>query len=176
MLIRNLGYAYTGNEKWSRERITNDIRNLASQRQDLLAGGIYRSQKTLTAAAARFFGSWRAAVVAAGFRVPLHPPGVERHREAHRMAHTNRDQQKFLVRAQRIRGRILALEKALARKEDCSKILHLIAGSRGAMDNLMVEILEGQIRFHVADPSRAPASERAKATEELIAFVRGYLK
>src|SRR5258706_15983631 len=51
VLIRKLGYDYAGNEKWSPERISNEIRKLSSQGQDLLAGGIYRSQKNLTSAA-----------------------------------------------------------------------------------------------------------------------------
>jgi DNA-binding FrmR family transcriptional regulator len=92
------------------------------------------------------------------------------------MAQPNSDQEKFLVRARRIRGRILALEKALAQKEDCSKILHLLAGSRGAMDSLMVEILEGHLRSQVADPEGNPDAPRARAIEELISTVRGYLR
>ncbi|HEV3029744.1 MAG TPA: metal-sensing transcriptional repressor, partial [Planctomycetota bacterium] len=176
ILIRKLGYPYTGNDRWSRERIVKDILVLAVRGQDLLASGIYRSQKNLTSAAARQFGSWKSALAAAGIRIPLTAPGLEGHKEAHKMAHTSRDQEKLLIRARRIRVRIQALEKALVREDECSKILNLLAGSRVAMDRLMVEILEGHIRFHVADPDGATTTDRTRATEQLIAFVRGQFR
>lgn len=91
------------------------------------------------------------------------------------MAHTTRDKEKLLVRVRRIKGQVVALEKALSEEDDCSKILQLIAGSRGAMDGLMAEVLEGHIRLHVADPKAKP-SERAQATEDVIELIRSYLK
>ena len=91
------------------------------------------------------------------------------------MAHTTRDKEKLLVRVRRIRGQVEALEKALDQDDDCSKILHLIAGSRGAMDGLMAEVLEGHIRSHLADPKAKP-SERAQATEDVIELIRSYLR
>ncbi len=91
------------------------------------------------------------------------------------MAHTTRDKEKLLVRVRRIRGQVEALEKALSEEDDCSKILHLIAGSRGAMDGLMAEVLEGHIRTHVADPKAKPW-ERIQATEDVIELIRSYLK
>ena len=89
------------------------------------------------------------------------------------MAHTTRNKEKLLVRVRRIRGQVAALEKALSEEDDCSKILQLIAGSRGAMDGLMAEVLEGHIRLHVANPK---ASDRAHATEGVIELIRSYLK
>ncbi len=91
------------------------------------------------------------------------------------MAHTIRDKEKLLVRVRRIRGQVEALERALSEEADCSKILHLIAGSRGAMDGLMADVLEGHIRLHVADP-KAKRSDRAQATEDLVELIRSYLK
>jgi DNA-binding FrmR family transcriptional regulator len=91
------------------------------------------------------------------------------------MAHTTRNKEKLLARARRIQGQVEALVKALAKEDDCSKILHLIAGSRGAMDGLMAEVLEGHIREHVADPHPKPGSDRARATDEVIDLIRSYL-
>lgn len=91
------------------------------------------------------------------------------------MAHTTGDKEKLLIRVRRIRGQVEALEKALDQDDDCSKILHLIAGSRGAMDGLMAEVLEGHIRVHVADPKQKP-SDRARATEDVIDLIRSYLR
>jgi DNA-binding FrmR family transcriptional regulator len=89
------------------------------------------------------------------------------------MAHTTRDKAELLVRVRRIRGQVAALEKALTEEADCSKVLQLIAGSRGAMDGLMAEVLEGHVRLHVANPK---APDRARATEDLIRLIRSYLK
>jgi DNA-binding FrmR family transcriptional regulator len=89
------------------------------------------------------------------------------------MAHTTKNKEKLLVRVRRIRGQVAALEKALSEDDDCSKILQLIAGSRGAMDGLMAEVLEGHIRMHVANPK---ASDRTQATEDVIGLIRSYLK
>jgi DNA-binding FrmR family transcriptional regulator len=92
------------------------------------------------------------------------------------VAHTIRDKQKLLNRVRRIRGQIDAVEKALEQEQDCSTILLTIAASRGAINSLMGEIIEGHIRYHVVDPDRKPTSEKAKAARELIDVVKVYLR
>jgi DNA-binding FrmR family transcriptional regulator len=100
------------------------------------------------------------------------------------MAHTIKDKQKLINRVRRIRGQIEAIEKALAREEDCSLILQTIAASRGAISGLMAEVIEDQIRVHVVASTRRPAArdsrvsrrQHAKDAEELIAVVKTYLK
>ena len=100
------------------------------------------------------------------------------------MAHTIKDKQKLINRVRRIRGQIEAIEKALAREEDCSRILQTIAASRGAINGLMAEVVEDQIRVHVADPARLAAARRsrvtgtqhARETDDLIAVIKTYLK
>lgn len=92
------------------------------------------------------------------------------------MAHTIRDQKKLLNRVRRIRGQVEAIERALEQKEDCSDILRLIAASRGAINGLMAEVLEGHVREHVMDPAWKQESAQVQATEELLDVVRAYLK
>jgi DNA-binding FrmR family transcriptional regulator len=92
------------------------------------------------------------------------------------MAHTIRDQSKLLNRVRRIRGQVEAIERALERKEECSDILRLIAAARGAINSLMVEVLEGHVRYHVIDPAWDRESAQLQATEELLEVVRAYLK
>ena len=100
------------------------------------------------------------------------------------MAHTIKNKQKLINRVRRIRGQIEAIEKALAREEDCSRILQTIAASRGAINGLMAEVVEDQIRVHVADPARLAAARRSRArraparqeTDDLIAVIKTYLK
>src|SRR5580704_15981650 len=91
------------------------------------------------------------------------------------MAHTVADKKKLVARVRRIRGQVEALEKALEEEQDCSLILHQIAGCRGAMNGLMAEVVEGHIRSHllIADGNKA---RQAQAAEDLIELVKSYLK
>jgi FrmR/RcnR family transcriptional regulator, repressor of frmRAB operon len=92
------------------------------------------------------------------------------------VSHTAREKTKLLNRVRRIRGQIEAVERALEQESGCSDILQLIAATRGAMNGLMVEVLEDHIRMHVIDPGSSPDSKQGQATEELIDVVRTYLK
>jgi DNA-binding FrmR family transcriptional regulator len=90
------------------------------------------------------------------------------------MAHTRESKSKLLARVRRIRGQVEAIEKALNSEQECADVLQLIAATRGAINGLMNEVVEGQILHHVLSP-KAVAAER-KAAEELIGIVRSYLK
>jgi FrmR/RcnR family transcriptional regulator, repressor of frmRAB operon len=92
------------------------------------------------------------------------------------MAHTIRDKQKIINRVRRIRGQVEAIEKAVLEEKDCSNILHTIAACRGAIGGLMVEVLEGHIRFHVVNPDLHPTSEQSHAAQELIDVLKTYLR
>ena len=90
--------------------------------------------------------------------------------------HTVEEKPKLILRIKRIKGQIAAIERALEADEECSDLLQLITGARGAMNGLMAELLEGHIRFHVIDPKQKISSEQALAADELIDIVRSYLK
>ena len=90
------------------------------------------------------------------------------------MAHTRESKKTLLARVRRIRGQVEAIEKAMSAELECSDVLQLIAATRGAINGLMNEVVEGHIRHHVLSP-KAAAAERA-AGEELITIVRSYMK
>jgi DNA-binding FrmR family transcriptional regulator len=92
------------------------------------------------------------------------------------MSHAAKNKEKLIVRARRIRGQVEALERALTEEQDCGDILRLITSARGAMNSLMVELLEDQIRFHVLDPDRKPSSQQAEAADGLVETIKSYLK
>lgn len=92
------------------------------------------------------------------------------------MTHAIKGKEKLVARARRIRGQVEALERALAAEQECADILRLITSARGAMNGLMVELLEDQIRFHLLDPNREPTSGQAVAADGLIETIRSYLK
>ena len=92
------------------------------------------------------------------------------------MSHAAKNKEKLIVRARRIRGQVEALERALTEEQDCGDILRLITSARGAMNSLMVELLEDQIRFHVLDPRRKPSFGQAEAADGLVETIKSYLK
>ena len=91
------------------------------------------------------------------------------------MAHTIRDKQKLLARVRRIRGQVEAIERALDKEEACERVMHLIAGVRGATAGLMAEVMEDHVRLHLAGAERKPGA-RVDAAQQLIEVVRSYLK
>jgi DNA-binding FrmR family transcriptional regulator len=91
------------------------------------------------------------------------------------MLQTMRAKTKLLNRVRRIRGQIEALERALENGIACADVLQLITAARGAINGLMVEVIEDHIRMHLVDPT-LQANDTANAAEELIDVVRSYLK
>jgi DNA-binding FrmR family transcriptional regulator len=89
------------------------------------------------------------------------------------MSHTIRGKDKLTRRVRRVRGQIEAIERALDAESPCGDVLQLIAAARGAMNGLMMEVLEDHIRSHIA----FAAGPKAKAeTEELVEVLRSYMK
>lgn len=92
------------------------------------------------------------------------------------MSHTIKDKKELILRAKRIQGQVDALVRALTEERDCSDVLQLMSASRGAMNSLMAELLEGHIRSHVLNGKQKPSSDQAAAADEVIAMVKSYLK
>ena len=92
------------------------------------------------------------------------------------MSHTKKYKENLLARTSRIRGQIEAIERALEQDEECASILQQIAACRGAINGLMGELMEGEVRDHVLSPNSKPGSDRARAAEQLIQVLRTYLK
>lgn len=88
------------------------------------------------------------------------------------MAHISNDGgKKLLARVRRIRGQIEGIERAIQEGNDCYAVLQQTAAARGALGGLMAELIDGHIRHHVHS-----ATEREKATDELMEIVRSYLR
>lgn len=91
------------------------------------------------------------------------------------MSHTTREKAKLLARVRRIRGQIEAVERALEAEAGCAEVLHLLAASRGAMNGLMVEVIDDHVREHVAAKDLDEAA-RSEGANELLDVIRAYLK
>jgi DNA-binding FrmR family transcriptional regulator len=72
------------------------------------------------------------------------------------MTHTIREKQKLMARVRRIKGQVEAIERALDAEAECEQVLHLIAGTRGAMTGLMAEVIEDHVRGHLVDTETYP--------------------
>ena len=91
------------------------------------------------------------------------------------MTHTIRAKSKLLARVRRIRGQVEAIERALEAEVGCADVLQVIASVRGAVNELMAEVIEDHVRCHVSAPVLA-ANKRAEGADDLIEVVRAYLK
>ncbi|MDQ2803344.1 MAG: metal/formaldehyde-sensitive transcriptional repressor [Pseudomonadota bacterium] len=92
------------------------------------------------------------------------------------MTHTVREKSKLLARVRRLRGQIEAIERALEVEAGCERVMHLIAGARGAMAGLMAEVVEEHVRTHLVDADKHPGALDGEAAEQLLDLIRTYLK
>ena len=92
------------------------------------------------------------------------------------MTHTTHEKKKLLARVRRIRGQVDGIERALNGEAGCEELMHLIAGTRGAMTGLMAEVVEDHVREHLVDGKKYPKALNTKAAEQLLEVVRTYLK
>ncbi|MTJ80494.1 MAG: metal/formaldehyde-sensitive transcriptional repressor [Telmatospirillum sp.] len=92
------------------------------------------------------------------------------------MSHTVREKQKLLNRVRRIRGQVEAVERALEAEAGCAEVMHLIAACRGAINGLLVEVLEDHIETHLTVREPLPDRDGPDAAGELIDIIRSYMK
>jgi DNA-binding FrmR family transcriptional regulator len=92
------------------------------------------------------------------------------------MSHTLRNREKLLHRVRRIRGQVEGIERALEEEKEPFQILQTVAACRGALNGLMLEIIEGHIRLHVLDEGRKPSAEQDEAVDDLMEIVRAFLR
>jgi len=90
------------------------------------------------------------------------------------MAHVTKHRRKLLSRVRRINGQVAALERSLHADIDCAAVLTQIAAVRGAVQGLMMEVLEDHLREHVVAEPKGPrrARELAAVTSLMRTFVR----
>lgn len=90
--------------------------------------------------------------------------------------HTHRERTTLLNRVRRIRGQMEKIERMLETEHDCEGVLQQIAACRGAINGLMVQVLDGHIREHVIDPERKPTRVETQALDALAQLMKSYLK
>ena len=91
------------------------------------------------------------------------------------MPHSPAEKKKVLARVRRIRGQCDALDRALEAGADCAPVLQQIAAIRGAVNGLMLEVLEGHLRDHLGT-NVIPEEQRKEDLEQVVGVLRSYLK
>jgi DNA-binding FrmR family transcriptional regulator len=92
------------------------------------------------------------------------------------MAHTTEEKKKLLTRVNRLQGQLEGIRVAIEEEQECATVLQQIAACRGAINSLLVEIIDGEIRFHVLSKSSKVDSREAKAAENLVEILHRYIK
>ena len=90
------------------------------------------------------------------------------------MAHTIANKEKLILRVKKIKGQLNSIEKALENENDCFKILQQISASRGAIQSLMSEVLDGHIKEHLGN--HVSEEQREQEIENLSSLLKSYLK
>lgn len=92
------------------------------------------------------------------------------------MAHTVQERRKLLARINRIEGQVKSIRSALEQDHPCAVVLQQIAACRGAINGLLVEIVDGEIRYHVLSKNAKLDSREARAAEDLVEILHRYIK
>jgi DNA-binding FrmR family transcriptional regulator len=92
------------------------------------------------------------------------------------LAHTTEEKKKLLVRVNRIQGQLESIRSAIEDEQECASVLQQIAACRGAVNSLLVEIIDGEIRFHVLSKNSKVDSQEARAAENLVEILHRYIK
>ena len=87
------------------------------------------------------------------------------------MSHVKHDR-KLLARVRRIGGQVASLERALGSDADCGAVLQQLAAVRGAVNGLIMEVMEGHLRHHLETDGAA----REKELAPVLAVLRSYLR
>jgi DNA-binding FrmR family transcriptional regulator len=92
------------------------------------------------------------------------------------VAHTAAEKKKLLARVNRLQGQLQSIRTAIEDERECADVLQQIAACRGAINSLLVEIIDGEIRFHVLSKNSKLDSREAQAAESLVAILHRYIK
>ena len=93
------------------------------------------------------------------------------------MSHINAARKELVSRINRIQGQLDAIKEAVQQQDqDCGSILQQAAACRGAINSLVAEIIEGEIKCHILSSQARANSSEARAADELVEVLRRYLK
>ncbi len=91
------------------------------------------------------------------------------------MSHTVRHKKMLLTRLKKIQGQSIALEKMLSNDEhECAEVLQQLAAIRGAVNGMMLQVIEGHLTDHVV---KEPEEDQREADLGVVLqVIKSYLK
>jgi len=89
------------------------------------------------------------------------------------MAHVQGDSKRLIARVRRISGQLASVERAIADGTDCGAVLQQLAAVRGAVNGLILQVMEGHLTGHVAEHGNA---RQAEELAPVLAVLRSYMK
>ena len=90
------------------------------------------------------------------------------------MSPIEKNKPKLLSRIRRIKGQMEGVEKMVEEGRDCYTVLQTISACRGALNGLVLEMLESHIDHHVI---QEPELEKVrKSGDEIITILKTFLK
>lgn len=90
------------------------------------------------------------------------------------MSHTVRHKKMLLTRLKKIQGQSIALEKMLNREHECAEILQQLAAIRGAVNGMMLQVIQGHLTDHVV--KEPDETQREADLETVMQVIKSYLK
>ena len=76
----------------------------------------------------------------------------------------------------RIQGQLQSIREAIKEEKECADVLQNIPACRGAVNGLLVETVEGEIKFHVLSKDAKAGSRETKAAKSLVEILHRYIK
>ena len=90
------------------------------------------------------------------------------------MPHTPKHKDRLLSRIKRLQGQLGAVANSLENGDECYVVLQTLASTRGALQGLIGEIIEGHIRDHVV--AARTAKDASEAGEQTIEIMKSFWK
>lgn len=89
------------------------------------------------------------------------------------MSHIRENRKKLVARVRRIGGQVASLERAIEGDAECGAVLQQLAAVRGAVNGLILQVMEGHLRSHVAD---AGDTKQQDELLPVLGVLKSYLK
>ena len=90
------------------------------------------------------------------------------------MSHTVRHEKMLLTRLKKIQGQSAALEKMLNREHECAEVLQQLAAIRGAVNGMMMQVIQGHLTDHVV--KEPEEGQREADLDVVMQVIKSYLK
>lgn len=95
------------------------------------------------------------------------------------MPHSAEEKKKAITRLRRIKGQAEALERAIEEGTECGSILQQLSALRGAVNGMIVDILEEHLK-ETFDPQngldKVPRKVLTQNLDEALSLIRSYMK